>query len=153
MSVGDLTDVVTTINVPVVGSAEFSRGSFFMEWGISDMLSSLEATIFVKKTVGELLFDGYEDNVMAIGSQFSDLEEDETENMERFGWFYNVSTLLASSKLYSDLYNSKTQPCNHAVGMKRTNRWSDLGGQCTYFIGLCTIFYLPICQSNRYRDR
>ena len=94
MSVGDLTDVVTTINVPVVGSAEFSRGSFFMEWGISDMLSSLEATIFVKKTVGELLFDGYEDNVMAIGSQFSDLEEEETENMERFGWFYNVSTLF-----------------------------------------------------------
>ena len=48
LSVGDLSDVVTTINVPVVGSAEFVRGSFFMEWGISDMLATLEATIFVR---------------------------------------------------------------------------------------------------------
>ena len=42
MSVGPLTDMVTTINVPVVGSAEFARGDFFMEWGISDMLSTIE---------------------------------------------------------------------------------------------------------------
>jgi hypothetical protein len=42
MSVGPLTDMVTTINVPVVGSAEFARGDLFMEWGISDMLSTIE---------------------------------------------------------------------------------------------------------------
>ena len=71
LSVGDLTDVITTINVPVVGSAEFVRGSFFMEWGISDMLSTLEATIFIKKSIGELLFDGYEDTVMEIGSSMN----------------------------------------------------------------------------------
>ena len=71
MSVGELSDVVTTINVPVVGSAEFVRGSFFMEWGISDMLANLEATIFVKKTVGELLFEGYEDDVMTIGADMN----------------------------------------------------------------------------------
>ena len=40
LSVGPLTDVVTTINVPVV--AEFARGDFFMEWGVSDMLSTIE---------------------------------------------------------------------------------------------------------------
>ena len=42
MSVGPLTDVVTTINVPVVGSAEFVRGDFFLEWGVSDMLSTIQ---------------------------------------------------------------------------------------------------------------
>ena len=42
MSVGPLTDMVTTINVPVVGSAEFVRGDFFLEWGISDMLSTIQ---------------------------------------------------------------------------------------------------------------
>ena len=71
MSVGPLSDVVTTINVPVVGSAEFVRGSFFMEWGISDMLANLEATIFVRKTVGELLFEGYEDDVMTIAADMN----------------------------------------------------------------------------------
>ena len=76
LSVGPLTDVITTINVPVVGSAEFVRGSFFMEWGVSDMLSTLEATIFVKKTVGELLFEGYEDTVMELGATLGDESED-----------------------------------------------------------------------------
>jgi len=100
MSVGPLTDVVTTINVPVVGSAEFVRGDFFMEWGISDMLSTIEARIFVKRTIGELLFDGYEDTVMDIGSsldsedeyfEYEEEEEEEDPNkvpMDKFGWFY-----------------------------------------------------------------
>ena len=89
LSVGPLTDVITTINVPVVGSAEFVRGSFFMEWGISDMLATLEATIFVKKTVGELLFDGFEDEVLEMGTEMEMMEDDA--NMDKFGWFYNVS--------------------------------------------------------------
>ena len=86
LSVGSLTDVITTINVPVIGSAEFVRGSFFMEWGISDMLATLEATLFVNKTVGELLFEGYEDEVLKMGKMMED-----DANMDKFGWFYNVS--------------------------------------------------------------
>jgi len=91
MSVGPLTDIVTTINVPVVGSAEFVRGDFFMEWGISDMLSTIEARIFVKKSIGELLFDGYEDTVMEIGSSFGEEDDEDDANkvpMDKFGWFY-----------------------------------------------------------------
>ena len=32
------------------------------------MLSTLEAEIFVRKTVGELLFEGYEDKIMDVGA-------------------------------------------------------------------------------------
>ena len=91
---GPLTDMVTTINVPVVGSAEFGRGNFFMEWGISDMLSTMEASIFVRKTIKELLFEGYEDTVMYLGSSFEDSSREEygdydSENVvHKFGWFY-----------------------------------------------------------------
>ena len=60
-----------------------------MEWGISDMLATLEATLFVKKTVGELLFDGYEDEVLEMGTEMEMMEDDA--NMDKFGWFYNVS--------------------------------------------------------------
>lgn len=104
MSVGPLTDTVTTINVPVVGSAQFAQGDFFMEWGISDMLSTLQARIFIKRTIGELLFEGYEDSVMEMAS-ISDGEEEEYDFFEaaeeeeyavkeeassggKFGWFY-----------------------------------------------------------------
>ena len=113
MSVGPLTDTITTINVPVVGSAEFVRGNFFMEWGISDMLATIKASIFVKKTIGELLFDGYADTVMDIQSSFgSDYQEDgddfgmddgdsevvtgDTMPMDKFGWFYKVQCYIIS---------------------------------------------------------
>ena len=143
---------VLTINVPVVGSAEFVRGNFFMEWGISDLLSTLEATIFVRqasqkniiseasksiiivevktknkalfyfsalqhilrgvfyrRSVGELLFEGYADEVMELGesmmeeageyeeySQYGDNGDQSEEqsstdpNLDKFGWFYKV---------------------------------------------------------------
>ena len=76
MSVGPLNDTITTINVPVVGSAEFVRGDFFMEWGMSDMLSTIQATIFVRRTIAELLFEGYDDVVMDIGSSFNKKEDE-----------------------------------------------------------------------------
>ena len=89
LSVGPLTDLITTINLPVVSSAEFARGNFFREWGVSDMLRSLEANIFVKRSVRELLFDGYEDSVMDIGSAFGQGHEQVV--LDKFGWFYKVS--------------------------------------------------------------
>ena len=86
LSVGPLTDIVTTINLPVVSAADVARGNYFMEWGISDMLETLEAQIFVKRTVGELLFEGYEDSVMQIGSVFG-----QGNGQDKFGWFHEVS--------------------------------------------------------------
>jgi len=108
MSVGPLTDMVTTINVPVIGAADFAKGDYMMEWGISDMLSTLEAEIFVRKSVGQLLFEGYEDVVMELGTSmtneddyteedfFGEEYESDEENVDpvedslqdKFGWFY-----------------------------------------------------------------
>ena len=97
LSVGPLTDIVTTINLPVVSSAELSRGNYFMEWGISDMLSALEAEIFVKRSVGELLFEGYDDTVMRIGSAFGHGQGPVF--LDKFGWFYEVIYQLQRSSL------------------------------------------------------
>ena len=57
----------------------------------------------MKRTIGELLFEGYEDTVMDIGSSmdnedeyFEYEEEDDIEKdankvpMDKFGWFYQV---------------------------------------------------------------
>jgi len=117
MSIGPLSDTVTTINVPVVGSAEFVRGDFFLEWGVSDMLSTIQARIFVKRTIGELLFDGYEDTVMEIGTSldseddyFEDeepIEEKEDEGkvkLDKFGWFYKVCELV-HKKIFESFFS------------------------------------------------
>ena len=42
-----------------------------MEWAISDKLANLEDTLFVRKTVGELLFEGYQDDVMTIAADMN----------------------------------------------------------------------------------
>ena len=53
----------------------------------------------MKRSIGELLFDGYEDPVMDIGSSmdnedeyFEDEEEKDANKvpMDKFGWFYQV---------------------------------------------------------------
>ena len=49
---------------------------------------------FIRKTVRELLFEGYEDDVLEVGMDMSDYDEGEV-NMEKFGWFYDVSTMLS----------------------------------------------------------
>ena len=87
---GPLTDLITTINLPVVSAVELARGSFFMEWGVSDMLSSMEAEIFIQKSVGELLFEGYEDKIIDIGSALGQGPGDVV--LDKFGWFYKVIT-------------------------------------------------------------
>ena len=87
---GPLTDLITTINLPAVSAAEVARGNFFMEWGVSNMLSTLEAEIFVRKTVGELLFEGYEDKIMVIGSALGQGQGDVV--LDKFGFFYKVIT-------------------------------------------------------------
>ena len=86
---GPLTDFITTINLPVVSAAEIARGNFLMEWGVSDMLFSMEAEIFVRKTVGELLFEGYEDKIMDLGSALGQGQGDVV--LDKFGLFYKVT--------------------------------------------------------------
>ena len=87
-SVGPLSDLVTTINLPAVSAAEAARGNFWMEWGVSDMLDSLETEIFIRKTVGQLLFEGYEDTLLEIGSALGQVEGGV--ELDKFGLFYKV---------------------------------------------------------------
>ena len=107
MSVGPLTDTVVSLNLPMVTAVNYAKGSFMMEFGLSDMLQTVEvrrfrsvmvtslpvqATLFINRTVGELLFEGYEDPILEIGASFD--EQERTLPMDRFGWFYKVSLSL-----------------------------------------------------------
>jgi hypothetical protein len=42
LSVGPLTDSVTTLNLPMLAASEAARGNFFMEFGLSDMFAAME---------------------------------------------------------------------------------------------------------------
>ena len=85
-------------------------------------MSLLQARIFINRTIGELLFDGYEDEVMKMAESFENVvneveddfefefdneEEDATNQeqtqeggkvpMDKFGWFYKVSVTFTQS--------------------------------------------------------
>jgi hypothetical protein len=89
LSVGPLTDSVMTLNLPLVGAADSARTNFFMQWGLADIFATMEATLFINKTIGELMFEGYEDELVSIGDAFME-EEEKAVPMDKFGWFYKV---------------------------------------------------------------
>ena len=71
----------------------------------------VQTKLFVNKTVGELMFEGYEDPVLQMYSSFEFDEEEEEDAfwmedeeestpsppkipMDKFGWFYKVSAFI-----------------------------------------------------------
>ena len=44
MSVGPLTDHIVTLNLPMVTAVNYAQGSFMMEFGLSDMLQTVEVS-------------------------------------------------------------------------------------------------------------
>lgn len=89
LSDGKLEDYVTSVNMPVVASQETKRGDWWNTLMLDTVFSSISATLFVNKTVGELLFDGYEDELLSI-AQMSGAKT--RVPMDKFGWFYKVVT-------------------------------------------------------------
>lgn len=64
------------------------------------LLKNLNETLTVTKTAGEILFDGYEDNVLKVARALNitvGLPGD------KFGWFYGVS-----NKIYIIVYHNKS---------------------------------------------
>jgi hypothetical protein len=47
LSVGPLTDTVTTLNLPMLAASEAARGNFFMEFGLSDMFAAMEVQHYI----------------------------------------------------------------------------------------------------------
>ena len=63
------------------------RGNYWDSFMLDSTLAMIEATLFVNKTVGELLFDGYEDTLLAIAEMAGTKSR---APMDKFGWFYKV---------------------------------------------------------------
>jgi len=87
MSTGPLTDTVMTLNLPMIGAADAAKDDFLMQWAMTDVFSTMEAELFVNRTIGELLFDGYDDELITIADAYKGEENSEIP-MDKFGWFY-----------------------------------------------------------------
>lgn len=85
---GSLTEMITTLNVPQLFAKASQEGKEdgIMNFFFESMLSAIDSQVFVNKTVGQLLFDGYEDELLAIASMVGAKDA-----ADKFGWFYGVS--------------------------------------------------------------
>ena len=50
-TVAELTQVMS-LNLPMVGAVNYAKGDYLTEFGISEMLATIEAKLFVNKTIG-----------------------------------------------------------------------------------------------------
>jgi len=142
MSVGSLEDSIITLNLPMVGAVDYARGSFMMEFGLSDMFSTVEATLFINKTIGELLFDGYEDPVLEIGASFD--EEEKTLPMEKFGWFYKRNgTTWADGELRMHTGLGDIEQLGKIISWNKETRTNAYKGKCGEVTGSADGLFAP----------
>ena len=53
MSVGPLTDTVVSINLPMVGAVNYARDNPILEYGISDILQTVEVAVPSRSAVND----------------------------------------------------------------------------------------------------
>ncbi|KAL1463108.1 hypothetical protein WDU94_014895 [Cyamophila willieti] len=109
LSNGSLTDVITSVNVVAVTIAnmvdQIHIDGFKAELVkkiINIFLKNSEKKLYIKKTVKELLFEGYEDGILDLLKQLEPFIHMPVES--RFGWFYPRNT----SETYDGLVNIHT---------------------------------------------
>ncbi|KAL5279645.1 hypothetical protein ACFFRR_003939 [Megaselia abdita] len=89
-SVGSLDDEVTILNAVAISAAAKSKyWGFLRQKGVDVGLTIYNQPLAVTKTVDELLFTGYEDDMITIARDMPSFFGDDVEvPFDRFGWFY-----------------------------------------------------------------
>ena len=85
-SKGSLSDMVTTINMPLMAAVmNAQKMSFFMKFGLYSTINAFGVQPFITHSVRELTFDGYDDVLLQMKSMMGGNSEIP---MDKFGWFY-----------------------------------------------------------------
>lgn len=95
-SIGSLDDEVTILNAVALSAAAKSKyWSYLRQKGVNVGLKIYNQPLAVTKTVDELLFTGYEDDMITIARDMPGFfGEDVQVPFDKFGWFYTVGFCL-----------------------------------------------------------
>lgn len=69
-------------------------GDFLEKKKVSIGLSLFNQEVHVTKSAGELLFDGYQDDMIDVAIDMAKTDSSIFVPYDRFGWFYGVRCLL-----------------------------------------------------------
>lgn len=71
---------------------------FLMQRSVSLALQSTKQDIAITRTVGQFLFEGYDDPLITIASKVPGLSSINIPSFDKFGWFYMVTVCETNSK-------------------------------------------------------
>jgi len=125
---GTLDDIITSLNVPLVGAAYTMVDYPLLQPGFSGFLDINNIKdVFTEKKVRELLFEGYSDPLLNISQFIPDWFPIKIPPYDKFGWFYTRN----ESTEYDGVFNVYT-------GVKDINKMGildlwDQVNQTTYY--------------------
>ncbi|KAF5278411.1 hypothetical protein FQA39_LY05900 [Lamprigera yunnana] len=139
-SVGKLTDEITTLNAVSMSAAYHIKDwNYFLKRGFSHTLMAVAPNVHIVKTIGELLFDGYEDPFVKMASTLPFLAEG-IPQFDKFGWFYTRN----NSYTFDGMFNMNTGK-NNVLGELRQwnyqNETTFYNSSCAQVHGSAAEFY------------
>ncbi|CAH1715010.1 unnamed protein product [Chironomus riparius] len=147
---GKLTDLITTPNIiALCASNQANSFNIFKLKGVEMSLAFFGQEIHVTKTLSEMLFEGYEDSMVAIGTEIGKIMGYEVPFENRFGWMHkrNESTVL--STLYTvDTTTSNLDQLRYWTGLFKPKF---LETNCSSYIGASggELFPPDLIKSNK----
>ncbi|XP_037042329.1 protein peste-like isoform X2 [Bradysia coprophila] len=88
-SKGQLDDVITTLNIVALSAgAKALHANFYERKKISVGLGLFSQMVHVTKSAGELLFEGYQDDMIDTALDMAVLDDTIVVPYDKFGWFY-----------------------------------------------------------------
>ncbi|XP_066906995.1 protein peste [Halyomorpha halys] len=119
-SEGSLEDKVVTLNSVSVSAARTIRHrSGAMRSGLSTTMWFTGEKISVKHTVGEILFFGYKDSLLTIGSKIPAFSDVEIPPYDKFAWFYTRN----GSEAFDGTFNMETG-VNDIYSIGKLQNWN-----------------------------
>lgn len=97
-----LSDNITALNIIAISAAGRAKTwNFVKQKSVSIGLKLYEQTIAVTKTVDELLFEGYSDDMMDMAREYPIFGDDIPVIFDKFGWFYNRNNSADLTGVYT----------------------------------------------------
>ncbi|XP_065155971.1 protein peste-like isoform X2 [Atheta coriaria] len=136
-----LTDVINTLNTVATSAAyktRFDEG--FKKWSM-DFTMSMSSSVYVTKTIDELLFKGYYDPLLGVLKQVSPFLPDDAQIEDHnFGWFYKRNNTRNLSGEFS-MSTKQDHTFGRMVSWNHRNETDFFEGECNKIRGSAGEFY------------
>jgi scavenger receptor class B, member 1 len=147
LSNGTLDDIITNINIVVAGAASLAeKMEYEQKKFVSLGFHGYDQTLFSSKTARELLFEGYEDNMVTFG-RLGKIEGFDPNDIpfDRIGWFYTKNASSSTSGHFTmNTGNDNISKLGTINAFNRHNSHLFYKGQCSEINGFIGEVFPPL---------